>query len=211
MCIITSAMTASILGALGMTLATQTTATIATGLAVAANTVLAASAISGVAGGVMGGINSYQQGKAQQAQYNYQAQVNQQNAKIAQENAAMERQQGIEEARLQRIKASQVIGSQKTAMAANGVDITQGTALDVIEDTAAMGELDALQTRYNYERKAQAYEVQAGNYQNQGNLDIIAGQNAYSAGKANGLAQGLNGLSKVGDVATKWFSFGAAR
>lgn len=157
---------------------------------------------------IMGVISANNQAKAQEEQYNYQAQVNQQNAKISQEKAAEEKQQGIEEARLQRIKASQVIGSQKTAMAANGVDITQGTALDVIEDTAAMGELDALQTRANYERKAQALETQAGNYENQSALDTIAGQNAYSAGRMNGLAAGLDGITKTTDVASKWFDFG---
>jgi len=180
---------------------------VATALAVAANTAVGLGVVASIGGSVMGGVSSYQQGKAQEAQYNYQAQVAQENAKIAEDNAATERQQGIEEARLQRMKAIQAVGSQQTAMAANGVDVTQGTALDVIEDTAAMGELDALQTSYNYERKALAYEQQANNYQNQANLDIIAGQNAYQAGKMNGLASGLNGISKVGDVAYKWFDF----
>lgn len=170
-----------------------------------ANVALAAGAIAGVAGGVVGGVSSYQQGKQQQAYYNYQAQVAEENAKIAQSNAALERQQGIEEARLQRIKTAQAIGSQQTAMAANGIDVTQGTALDVIEDTAAMGELDALQTRYNYERKAIQYEQQANNFQNQSNLDVIAGQNAYSAGKMNALASGIDGVAKAGSVASKWF------
>lgn len=166
------------------------------------------SAITTVASTAFGVYSSIQQGKAQQAEYNYQASVARQNAKIAQENAAMERQQGIEEARLQRMKAAQAIGSQKAAMAANGVDVSQGTALDVIEDTAAMGELDALQTQYNYERRALAYETQSDNFINQSNLDLIAGQNAYSAGKMNGLAAGLNGIQKLGDVASKWYGVG---
>ena len=210
MCIIT--MTA--LGtALGMTAAAISSATAASAVGVSAlgiatgvaNVALAAGAIAGIAGGIVGGISSAQQGKAQQAQYNYQAQVAEENAKIDNNNAAIERQQGIEESRLQRIKTAQAIGSQKTAMAANGVDITQGTALDVIEDTAAMGELDALQTRYNYEKKALAYEAKADNFTNQSNLDVIAGKNAYQAGKMNGLASGLQGIEKAGSVAGKWF------
>lgn len=147
-----------------------------------------------------------QAGKAQQAQNEYQARMAEENDKIVQQNAATERQQGIEEARLQRIKVAQAIGSQKTAMAANGVDLTQGTALDVIEDTAAMGELDALQTRANYERKALAYEAQGYNYSNQANLDRIAGQNAYSAGNYNALSTGLAGIERTMDVASKWYS-----
>ena len=205
MCIITTAVTGSILGALGVTLATQAAATAATVMAVTANVALGLGAVAGIAGGVVGGISSYQQGKAQQAKYNYEAKVAQENARIANQNAAMERQQGIEEERLQRIKTAQAVGSQKTAMAANGIDVTQGTALDVIEDTASMGELDALQTRYNYERKALAYEANANNYLNQANLDIIAGKNARTAGVYNADTTGLAGLSKTADVATKWF------
>ncbi len=194
MCLITSAVTVA-----GITIS-----------AVMANVlagVAATGVVASVAGSVLSGIASYQQGKQQKAMYNYQAQVAQENAKIAENNAKMERQQGIEEARLQRMKTLQHVGSQQTAMAANGIDVTQGTPLDVIEDTAAIGELDALQTRYNYERKALSYEAQADNFSNQANLDVIAGRNAYSAGKMNALASGLEGVSKVGSVASKWIGF----
>ena len=91
---------------------------------------------------------------------------------------------------------------------ANGIDITSGTPLDVIEDTAAIGELDALQTRYNYERRALAYESSAGNYMNQANLDEISGQNAYRANQLNALSSGLAGLSRTANVAQKWYGFG---
>lgn len=210
MCVITASAVAGAFGSAAMAAsaaaAAGTSAVSAAGvIAGIANVALAASAIAGVAGSIMSAQAAKQQGEAQQAMYNYQAQVAQENAKIAKNNAAMERQQGIEESRLQRIKVAQAIGSQQTAMAANGVDITQGTALDVIEDTAAMGELDSLQTRYNYERKALAYEATANNYSNQANLDIIAGQNAYKAGNINALATGLNGISKTGEVASRWF------
>lgn len=209
MCIITTTMTASILGALGATLATQATATAASVMAVTANTIIGAGLVAGMAGSAIGAVSSYTQGKQQQAMYNYQAQVDRQNAKIANENAAQERQQGLEEARLQRMKTLQVVGSQQAAMAANGMDITQGTSLDIIEDTAAMGELDALQIEHNYERKALAYEQQANNFINQSNMDVISGKNAYSAGKMNAAAAGLNGLSKLSSVSSKWSGFGS--
>lgn len=214
MCIIT--MTA--LGtALGMTAAAISSATAASAAGVSllgiatgvANAALAVGVVGGIAGSAISAVSSYSQGKQQQAMYNYQAQVAQQNAKIANENAAQERQQGLEEARLQRIKTLQAVGSQQAAMAANGMDITQGTSLDIIEDTAAMGELDALQIEHNAEKKALAYEQQANNFVNQSNIDLISGKNAYSAGKINAAAAGLNGLSKLSSVATKWSGFGA--
>jgi len=199
--------------ALGMSAAAISSATAASSVGVStlgvmtgvANAALAASAIGGAVSGIVGGVSSYQQGKAQQAQYNYQAQVAQRNAKIAQANADQKRQEGIEEARQQRIKTLQAVGSQRAAMAANGIDVSSGTALDVIEDTAATGELDALTTRYNYETQALAYEQQADNYNNQSSLDLLAGQNAYKSGMINAVNTGLKGLSDSTSVASKWY------
>ena len=193
MCIITSTVT---IGALSIS-------------AAVANTMLAVGAIAAVTSTVLGTVSSVQQGKQQQAMYNYQAKVAEENAKIANKNAATERQTGIEEARLQRMKTLQAVGSQQAAMAANGMDVTQGTSLDIIEDTAAMGELDALQIQTNYERKAQSYEAQANNFNNQASMDVIAGKNAYTAGQIKAVQTGLNGVSKTVDVASKWVGFGS--
>lgn len=179
--------------------------------ATAANTMLAigaVAAVAGVASGIVGGISSYQQGKAQQAQAEYQAKVAEDNARIAQQNASNVRQEGIEESRMQRMKTLQTVSSQQTSMAANGLDISQGTPLDLIEDTATMGELDALTTQYNSETKAQAYEQQANNFNNQANLDRIAGRNAMQAGKMNALSSGLNTVSSLGkSVSDYWWGF----
>lgn len=193
MCLITSTVT---IGALSIS-------------AAVANTMLAVGAVATVASTVLGTVSSVQQGKQQQAMYNYQAQVAEENAKIANKNAANERQTGIEEARLQRMKTLQAVGSQQAAMAANGMDVTQGTSLDIIEDTAAMGELDALQIQTNYERKALAYEQQGLNFSNESRMDVIAGKNAYKTGMINAAQTGLNGVSKLTNVASKWVSFGS--
>lgn len=164
---------------------------------------LVVSVVAAVASTAMSVTSAVQQGKAAEKQANYQAAVNRNNAQIAQNNANMERQQGIEDARLQRMKTLQKIGTQQAGMAANGLDITQGTALDVIEDTAAIGELDAMTAQFNQERKAQAYESQAGNFLNQANLDVFAGKNAYQAGMMNAVGAGFSGLSSAaGSVAT---------
>lgn len=194
MCIITSSIAIA-----GTTLAIT---------AAAANAMLAVGAVATIASTTLGIVSSVQQGKQQQAMYNYQAQVAEENAKIANKNAANERQTGIEEARLQRMKTLQAVGSQQAAMAANGMDITQGTSLDIIEDTAAMGELDALQIQTNYERKALAYEQQGLNFNNEARMDVIAGKNAYKTGMVKGVQTGLNGVSKLTNVSSKWVSFG---
>lgn len=173
--------------------------------AAVANTMLAIGAVATVASTALGVVGSVQQGKAAKAEAQYQAQVNRQNAKKAEMNAAQKRQEGIEESRLQRIRTLQKVGSQQAAMAANGIDISSGTALDIVEDTAAMGELDALTTRYNSETEAIAFEHQAANFENQANLDILSGQNAYKSGMINAAATGAKGLGKLTSVAGKWY------
>lgn len=191
MCLITALATA---------LGTTTTAIWS---AVAATTSIIATATSTA----LGAVSSAQQGNAAKAQAEYQAQVARNNAKIAQNNADMKRQEGIEEARTQRLKTIQKIGSQQAAMAANGFDVGSGTNLDVIEDTASMGELDALTVQYNKETQALAYEQQAGNFNNQANLDMLEGQNAQKAGMMGAVGKGLNGLASIsGTVSDKWFT-----
>lgn len=175
-------------------------------MCVITGTVLTAiSVATALASTAMSVVSSVQQGKAQKAQYNYQAAVAKRNAQKAQANAEQTRQEGIEEARMQRMKTIQKIGAQQAAMAANGFDIASGTNLDVVEDTAALGELDALTTTYNAETKALSFESKAENFNNQANLDVIAGENAYRAGITNAIGTGLKGLGDVASVSSDWF------
>lgn len=170
-------------------------------------TALVTSVVATAISTTMGVVSSVQQGNAQKAQANYQAAVARNNAKIAQANADQERQEGIEESRMTRLKTAQKVGVQQASLAANGVDTSSGTALDMIEDTAAMGELDALTTRYNSESKAVSYEHTADNYNNQANLDIFAGQNAYRSGITNAIGTGFGGLgSMASTVSNNWYS-----
>lgn len=202
MCIISAIAGTTIATSLATALGTSATAAawglLGTGLAVA----------SGIGGTVAGAVGNYQQGKSQQAMYNYQAQIDRNNAEISKQNAALERQAGIEEARLQRIKTLQTIGAQKTAFAANNLDFTGGTPLDVISDTAQFGELDALMIEYNSEKKALAYEQQSNNLYNQSSLNSIAGRNARTSGMINSVSTGLQGAGQALSSATS-FGFGS--
>ena len=166
------------------------------------------SAVTGVIGTVTGIVGGIQSGKAAQAEAEYQANINGQNAQIAQDNAKKERQQGLEDARRQRMKTIQAIGEQKVNIAANGAEIGSGTAIDTIEDTATLGELDALNIQYNAEQRALNYEQQANNFNNQANLDILKGQNAARTGQIKAVSAGLNGLSSsINTFASGGFGF----
>lgn len=174
------------------------------GLAIAANVALGVGAVAGIAGSALGAVSSYQQGKAQAAAANYKAQVERQNQRIALENAAMERQEGLEEARRQRMATLQEIGKQQVGLAANGVDVGYGTSLDIIEDTAMLGELDALTIEYNSEKRARNYDMQAYNFANEANLATYEARNARTAGNMGAIA---GGLKTVGQIASTVVGF----
>lgn len=168
-------------------------------------TIMAAvSAATAIAGTATSAYGNYQQGKITREANEYQAQIDNNNAQIAQRNASYERQQGIEDARKIRIQSMQKMSAQKSAMASNGIDIYQGTPVDLLADTASMGELDALTSMYNSERRAMNYEQQGSDFSNQAIMSNLAGKNAFKSGIISGLGTGLQGASKV---AGKWSNY----
>ena len=102
---------------------------------------------------------------------------------LAEFNAAVSEQQALEaiargQENEQRFRASVrgLIGSQRTGFASQNIDIGVGSALDVVADTAFLGELDAVQIRTNAAREAWGYQTQAENFR-------MGGQNAQTAGR----------------------------
>lgn len=113
------------------------------------------------------------------------------NADIADENKQIIFAEGAEIQRQQRVIARKQLGNIRTSFAASGVDIT-GSALDVLEESAAQAELDALLIGFQTERKARGFEIDAEterrlarNAKSQGNLQaagILLGGGAKIAG-----------------------------
>ena len=80
---------------------------------------------------------------------------------------------------------------------------------NTIEDTATMGELDALNSLYQSERTAQNYEIQAGNLVNQSGMNSISARNASKAGTLNAFGTALEGIGRTSQkFAGKWYGFG---
>src|SRR5690242_19657087 len=97
-----------------------------------------------------------------------------------------------------------MIGSQRAGLAANGVDINSGSAVDVQSTTAATGEADALTIRNNAARQAYGQQVQGLNYGNQATLDTAQGQWAQSAAGYQMAGSVLGAASSVGSQWTKY-------
>jgi hypothetical protein len=146
---------------------------------------------------VMGAAGAVQQGKAAQASANYNAKVADMNAKISERQARDAVERGALEEQQQRMKTSQVIGQQRAAMAANGVDLTFGSPLDTLVDTATMGELDALTIRANTYREERDIRQQGNNQTAQASAFRAEGANARKAGFMDAFGTILGGGSKA--------------
>ncbi len=75
----------------------------------------------------------------------------------------------IDEKKMRRVTEGK-IGSLRTSLAAQGVDVNKGSALDVQADAAYLGELDALTIRNNARKEAWGYRVQADDMRNRGSI-----------------------------------------
>jgi hypothetical protein len=145
-----------------------------------------------------------QAGQAQAGQARYQAQVAQNNRIIAEQQArdAEMRGQMAEDARRYQTRA--LIGRQRTALAANGVMVDDGSALDITSDTAAQGEVDALTLRANAAREAYGYRAQGSNFLADAGLQRARADAAIPASMVGAGATLLSGAGTVGD---RWLTY----
>lgn len=146
---------------------------------------------------LLGAVGSIQQGQAAAKAAKYNNQVAQMNAKISERRAKDALERGADEEQKKRQQVQQILGQQQAAMAANGVDVSFGSPLDTIVDTAVLGELDALTIRSNAYREEYDYRVQAANQRAGGQLSLMEGRAAKTAGYLDGFGTILGGVGKA--------------
>lgn len=142
-------------------------------------------------------MGSIQQGQAAAASANYNAKVADMNAQISERRARDALERGKVEEQKKRTQAQQVLGQQRAAMAANGVDIGFGSPLDTLVDTATLGEVDALTIRSNSAREAYDYKVQAANGRADANLSRMNAKSASTGGYLNAASTILTGAGNA--------------
>lgn len=142
---------------------------------------------------VAGFEQSQRQASASSAQGQYQKAVLKHNASMADAEAqdAVDRGQVAEQR--QRLATRQTIGSSRASLAAQGVDVSSGSAADVQASEAGLGELDALTIRNNAAREAWGYKVQATDLRRQGDLAAFSGDQAAAGYRAQGLSTLVTG------------------
>lgn len=140
-----------------------------------------------VALAVVGGMS---QGNAQDAQAQSQARTMRTNAMYANNAAQDAVKRGTYDADLQRIRTGQLIGTQRAAMASNGGLVDQGTNSILQQDTAQLGELDALTIQNNAAREAYGLKVQAMQGFRNATDTELAGKNAKQNSLLGGVIKG---------------------
>jgi len=107
---------------------------------------------------------------AQNRALEYNALQQERNSEIAQIEAQDAIRRGEDEENRIRRQVSRTQGQQRAAFAAAGVVVDEGTPLDVLQETAAEGEQDALTVRHNAAMEAWGHDVTAQNYRNDATL-----------------------------------------
>lgn len=159
----------------------------------------AALASAGVGAG-LSTVSAYYGAKAQQSALRFQADIAETNMRMAELDAqsatlAGQREQQRIKGRTQNLKASQ-----RTAFAANGVDMNYGSALNILLSTDIKGEIDAHAAEMETAQRAQGYRAQGTGYR----MQAIGNRST-----ANSISPGLAGLTSAlgssGQVAQTWY------
>lgn len=140
-----------------------------------------------VAIGLVGGMMQAQ-GQTQNA--DFQSGMMEQNAQFKLKTADETINAGNTSADWQRVRAGQAVGTQRSVQAANGIDVNSGSAAQLQDDTAMLGELDALTIQNNAAREAYGYRVQA-------KQDILNASQTVQNGKTAAMGSILGGFGSA--------------
>lgn len=139
--------------------------------------------------------------KAASDQADYESDVAAYNKRVAENDAQKLRNVGTEKENIQRQKTAQLISKQKAQLGAFNVQLGTGSAVDIQEDTAMLGEIDAMRIRSNTDEAVTAKMSQATLIESEGKNAQVAGRNKQ-IGTMLGAASSIAGTA----VNNKWYT-----
>lgn len=122
-----------------------------------------------------------QQGQAQKNAAEY-------NAKVQEQAAHDALQRGSDEAAANQDRTRRLIATQRAGFGASGLDISSGSPLDILTETAGLGKLDSLRLINNAQREGQGLMAQS-------EITKYQGDQAQTAGYMNAAATILGSAS----------------
>lgn len=128
------------------------------------------------AGSIVSAIAGIGAAQAQKHAGKANAQIAENNAQLAEQGAKDAAILGAQEQQQSAWRTRAMIGRQKTAIAANGLDMDVGTPLDILGETAMLGGMDRSSIALDAARKAWGMQAEATNHRNRGAQDKWAGK-----------------------------------
>jgi len=137
------------------------------------------------------------------AQNKYQAKVADRNADLANE-AARQEQQNTRDAAMQQYRRTAALkGQQRAAMAANGVDVNFGSALDLTADTDMLANEDVRRIYDQGYQRSRGFEVEASNYSSQASASRQAATGSLIGGVFDVGSTALGGATQYAKLKAK--------
>jgi hypothetical protein len=161
-----------------------------------------------IAAGGFQAIGSIMQGNAQSSSFRSQANAAEYNAKVAEQNQQMAREQGNAREEMHRSNARRFLGSQRAAVVQSGVDASSGTAAAVQADSAVQQELDALMIRYESDLQARDFGSAALLERHQASMARANARSARTSGYINAGASMLGGYASYASNAARLAKMG---
>lgn len=155
-----------------------------------ATTTLAVLAAGNTALSYMG---SRQAAQGARRQGNYEAQLLESQAGYADQQAKDAINIGTENESRHLAAVRQLIGSQRAGFAGQGVDVSNGSALDAQLDSAAMGAIDSTTIRNNARRQAWGFQVESADLRQRAKLTRAGGKNLATSYRNQGYSTLIGG------------------
>jgi len=160
----------------------------------------------GLIGSFFGAANSaigtYYNAKSQASSLAHSAAMAEINARISETGAQSALLSGVKEVGRLTLKGGQIKSAQKVALAANGVQMGEGSAAELVASTDLMIAIDANQIMANAVQSAWGHRTQGANYQAEALTKAAAGSSISPFGMATGSL-----LGSAGSVASQWYQF----
>jgi hypothetical protein len=157
----------------------------------------AASLAASIGGGIAGAFGAAKKADAETASYEYKAQVARNNAIIAERNAAAATEAGGVAGQVNDLKTKNLIGTQLVTQAASGLDVNQGSAVEVRQSAADLGHLDTMTIINNAAKQAAGFRAQGANFTAEAALDTSAADYAQDAKGINIATSLLGGAGSL--------------
>lgn len=154
-----------------------------------------AGVVASLAGASVGAYGAIESSQAQSNAASYQAQVSENNSKIATQNANYATAAGEAQVTQQQLKTAATVGGIRASEAASGLDVNSGSDLDVQSSAKELGELDALTIRNAAAKQAYGYQVQSTSDVASGQLQEASASQDLTAGMFGATGSVLGGAS----------------